>query len=199
MSSVAISTDQKPFKERAHRFIDRYRIECGIGLSLFLQLMVLFFWWVPDFNFNRLDNLVEEVAFVDNVAITEPTTEAVPEDGDFDLTDKKKEEKKEDPRIAGAQDAVISGATPPVDLTPNLKPDYTADARAAGVTGTITLEMVIADTGEVLQVRNVGKKLGYGLEESAVIAFRRKRFSPSILEGKAITVKVLVPGLFTLN
>ncbi|PKA10307.1 energy transducer TonB, partial [Leptospira meyeri] len=45
----------------------------------------------------------------------------------------------------------------------------------------------------------VGKQLGGGLEEEAIKVYRRKRFSPSILEGKAITVKVLVPIRFTLN
>jgi protein TonB len=63
----------------------------------------------------------------------------------------------------------------------------------------MTLEIVIADSGEVLQVRSVGKKFGFGLEEQAIRVYRTKKFSPSILDGKAITVKVLVPIRFTLN
>lgn len=63
----------------------------------------------------------------------------------------------------------------------------------------MTLEVIIGNTGEVLRVRSVGKQLGGGLEEEAIKVYRRKRFSPSILEGKAITVKVLVPIRFTLN
>ena len=118
----------------------------------------------------------------------------------MELTDKKKvQEIKEDPRIAGAEDAAISGATAPIDLTPSIRPEYTDQARAEGITGTLTLEIIIADSGEVLQARSVGKKLGFGLEEQAVSTYRRKRFAPSILEGKAITVKVLVPIRFSLN
>ncbi|TGL56550.1 energy transducer TonB [Leptospira ognonensis] len=174
-------------------------MEAGLLLSALVQLAILFFWFTPNFDSNSLDDLIEEVAFIDNVQITEPTNESKPTDGDFDLTDKEKEEKKEDPRIAGASDPIVSGATSPVDLSPNTRPEYTSEAKSLGITGTMTLEVVISDTGEVLRVRSVGKTLGGGLELEAITTYKRKRFSPSILEGKPITVKVLVPIRFTLN
>lgn len=186
---------QNKLKSKLKRFVERYPYESWIGLSFVLQILILLFWYTPTIEFDRLDKLVEEVAFIDNLSIQEPA-EGAPEDGDFELTDTLK--KKEDPRIAGAQDAVISGATAPVDLTPNVIPVFTSDAKAAGISGTTTLEIVIADTGEVLRVRSVGKALGFGLEESAIEAFYKKRYSPSILEGKAITVKVLIPVRFSL-
>ncbi|PJZ57896.1 energy transducer TonB [Leptospira barantonii] len=186
---------QNKLKVKLRRFIERYPYESWIGLSFVIQILILLFWYTPSIEFNRLEKLVEEVAFIDNLSIQEPA-EGAPEDGDFELTDTLK--KKEDPRIAGAQDAVISGATAPVDLTPNVIPVFTSEAKAAGISGTTTLEIVIADTGEVLRVRSVGKALGFGLEESAVEAFYKKRYSPSILEGKAITVKVLIPVRFSL-
>ncbi|TGL77349.1 energy transducer TonB [Leptospira yasudae] len=186
---------QNKLKSKLKRFIERYPYESWIGLSFVIQILILFFWYTPSIEFNRLEKLVEEVAFIDNLSIQEPA-EGAPEDGDFELTDTLK--KKEDPRIAGAQDAVISGATAPVDLTPNVIPVFTSEAKAAGISGTTTLEIVIADTGEVLRVRSVGKALGYGLEESAIEAFYKKKYSPSILEGKAITVKVLIPVRFSL-
>ncbi|WCL51300.1 energy transducer TonB [Leptospira sp. GIMC2001] len=185
-------------RQRIHRFIERYRLETGIAVSTVIQALIIFFWYTPAFDYDNLDNLVEEVAFIDSVSIQEPS-DATPDDGDFELTDKEKVEKKEDPRIASASDPIVSGATSPVDLTPNVRPEYTAEARSAGVTGTMTLEVIISEAGEVLRVRSVGKKLGNGLEESAIAVYRRKRFSPSILQGKAITVKVLVPVRFTLN
>ena len=101
--------------------------------------------------------------------------------------------------MAGASDPIVSGATSPIDLSPNVRPEYTDEAKAQGITGTMTLEVVIANTGEVLRVRSVGKTLGSGLEQAAIATYRKKRFSPSILEGKPITVKVLVPIRFTLN
>lgn len=181
-----------------HRFIDRNRMNVGLTISTILQLLVLFFWYTPDLKFNSLDKFVDEVAFVDSVSITENVADT-PTDGDVELADQLKKEIKEDPRIAGAQDSVLSGATAPIDLSPSIKPDYTDEARAAGVEGTMTLEIVIADSGEVLQVRSVGKKFGFGLEEQAIRVYRTKKFSPSVLDGKAITVKVLVPIRFTLN
>lgn len=143
-----------------------------------------------------MDRLVDEVAFVDNLVIQEPNVGEAADDGEFEVTDTIK--KKEDLRIAGAQDAIISGATAPVDLTPNITPDYPDEARSAGITGTSTLEVIIAENGQVLRVRSVGKSLGFGLDEAAIEAFYKKRYSPSILEGKPITVKVLIPVRFSL-
>ncbi len=192
---------KRSLRNKIHRFIERNRLNVGITLSTFIQLCILFFWQTPELDINKLDHLVEEVAFIDSVSIKDPNmADAPPDDGEVELTDKKKvQEIKEDPRIAGAEDAAISGATAPIDLSPSIRPEYTDQARAEGITGTLTLEIIIADSGEVLQARSVGKKLGFGLEEQAVSTYRRKRFSPSILEGKAITVKVLVPIRFSLN
>ncbi|PJZ69309.1 energy transducer TonB [Leptospira perolatii] len=171
-------------------------METFLTSSLIIQLLVLFFWYTPPITYDRLDKLVDEVAFVDNLVIQDPNVGEAPDDGEFEVTDTLK--KKEDSRIAGAQDAIVSGATAPVDLTPNMVPEYTKDAQSAGVTGTTTLEVIIADSGEVLRVRAVGKPLGFGLEESAIQSFYKKRYSPSVLEGKPITVKVYVPVRFSL-
>lgn len=188
--------------EKTHRFIDRNRMNVGLSLSLILQLLLLFFWYVPKPSLeDKTKNVAEDIAFVD-VNLQAPTTNApdIPDDGEIELTDKKIIKKDEpDPRISGAQDAVFSGATAPVDLSPTARPEYTAEARSNGITGTITLEVIIADSGEVLRVRSVGKKLGFGLEEAAIRTYRKKKFSPSILDGKPITVKVLVPIRFSLN
>lgn len=159
-------------KGKLRRWVDRYRMEFFLSVSFLLQMFVLFFWYTPSVEFNRLDRLVDEVAFVDNLVIQEPNVGEAADDGEFEVTDTIK--KKEDPRIAGAQDAIISGATAPVDLTPNVVPDYPSEARSAGITGTSTLELIIADNGQVLRVRSVGKTLGFGLEEAAIDAFYKK-------------------------
>ncbi|EMJ96361.1 energy transducer TonB [Leptospira alstonii] len=183
-------------KGKLRKRIDRYRMEFFLSVSFFLQIFVLFFWYTPSIEFNRLDRLVDEVAFVDNLVIQEPNAGEAVDDGEFEATDTIK--KKEDPRIAGAQDAIISGATAPVDLTPNITPDYPSEARSAGIAGTSTLEVIIAENGQVLRVRSVGKPLGFGLDEAAIDAFYKKRYSPSVLDGKPITVKVLIPVRFSL-
>ena len=195
------NSEVKPRRSKraiVHRFIDRNRLNVGLTISTVLQLLVLFFWYTPDLKFNSLDKFVDEVAFVDSVSITENVADT-PTDGDVEVAETLKKEVKEDPRISGAQDAILSGATAPVDLNPSLRPEYTEEARAQGIEGAITLEVVIADTGDVLQVRSIGKKFGFGLEEEAIKVYRSKKFSPSYLEGKPITVKVLVPIRFRLN
>lgn len=105
----------------------------------------------------------------------------------------------EDPRIAGAVNPVVGGATSPVDLTPEIIPEYTAKARAAGIEGTVTLEVIIADDGKVLRVRPVGRPLGLGLDQAAARAFRRKKFKPSVGPSGPITVKFYQPVRFSLN
>ncbi|MCC6274882.1 MAG: energy transducer TonB [Leptospiraceae bacterium] len=104
----------------------------------------------------------------------------------------------EDPRISGAVDPVIGNATAPVDMNPEIVPEYTADARSAGIEGTVTLEIVVSDDGKVLRVRSVGRKLGYGLEDSAIYSFKKKKYVPSKADGKPITVKFYQPVRFSL-
>ncbi len=194
MNQVVTTSSKK--RSGLRRFVDRYRVETFLVSSATLQLFALFFWYSPPNTYDSLDKLIDEVAFVDNLVIQDPNVGEAPDDGEFEVTDTLK--KKEDARIAGAQDAIVSGATAPIDLAPNVQPEYTKDAQSAGVAGTLTLEIIIADSGEVLRVRNIGKTLGYGLEESAIQAFYKKRYSPSVLEGKPITVKVLIPVRFSL-
>ncbi|PKA14401.1 energy transducer TonB [Leptospira haakeii] len=196
MNQVVSSPSSSKKRSGLRRFVDRYRMETFLGSSAILQIAALLFWYTPPNTYDHLDKLIDEVAFVENLVIQDPNVGEAPDDGEFEVTDTLK--KKEDSRIAGAQDAIVSGATAPVDLSPNLQPEYTKDAQSAGVGGTLTLEVIIADSGEVLRVRNIGKTLGYGLEESAIQAFYKKRYSPSMLEGKAITVKVYVPVRFSL-
>lgn len=105
----------------------------------------------------------------------------------------------EDPRIASAVNPVVGGATNPVDLNPEVIPQYTPAARAAGIEGAVTLELVIAEDGKVLRAKPVGKKLGMGLDEAASATYRKKRFKPSIgPAGKAIVVKFYYRVKFSL-
>lgn len=104
-----------------------------------------------------------------------------------------------DPRIGTAQNHLMANATAPIDLNPSVTPEYTARARAAGIEGTIILELIISDEGEVLRAKPVGKTLGMGLEQSAIACYERKRYKPSMnSDGKTITVKIYQPVRFEL-
>ncbi len=104
-----------------------------------------------------------------------------------------------DPRVGTAVNPMVSNATIPIDLSPEVQPEYTSQARSAGIQGTVILELIISDEGDVLRAKPVGKQLGHGLEQSASRCFRRKKFKPSVnSSGKSITVKIYQPVRFAL-
>lgn len=142
----------------------------------------------------------EEIAFVSTIELAEPQTANQEEaQGEIKETEKLDTQVKEDPRISSAQNVFMIGATLPIDLTPDIKPEYPMEARKNGIEGVVTLEIVIADTGEVLRAIPINKPLGFGLEQAAIAAFLKKKYQPAIYEGKPITVKVMVPVQFRLN
>ncbi|EMO75785.1 hypothetical protein LEP1GSC127_1203 [Leptospira kirschneri str. 200801925] len=51
------------------------------------------FWYTPSVQFDRLDRLVDEVAFVDNLVIQEPNVGEAADDGEFEVTDTIKKRK----------------------------------------------------------------------------------------------------------
>lgn len=90
--------------------------------------------------------------------------------------------------------------TMPVDLSPNIKPEYTTAARAEGVEGTLTLEIVVSEQGKVVRAISIGKKLGFGLDQSAIRAYKAKSFKPATNgEGKPIKIKYYERIKFTLK
>jgi periplasmic protein TonB len=68
-------------------------------------------------------------------------------------------------------------------------PSYTAAAEAAGVEVELPLELVIDRTGSVQSARTL-QHVGYGLDEAAVAAVRRYRFSPAWRAGKPVAVRM---------
>lgn len=116
-----------------------------------------------------------------------------------DKVDPNAKEVYSDP-YAGAVNPGTGAASPPVDLTPQITPQYTAAARNAGIEGTIVLEIVLSEKGKVLRARPVGKRLGHGLEGAAIAAFKAKEFKPSVSHatGKPILVKFYQPVRFVL-
>jgi len=145
------------------------------------------------------DDAYENIAFV---AVDVQEAEDAPEvaaEGEIEPTEKILEE-KEDDRVASAQNVHAIGATPPVDLAPSDKPDYTVEARQAGWQGVVVATVVISEEGRVLQVLVPNHQdPGYGIAQAIVRKYRGKRFRPAILDGKPITVKMQIPVRFTLN
>jgi periplasmic protein TonB len=87
---------------------------------------------------------------------------------------------------------VPRGAEPCSDLVGKPKvvsrsvPVYTAEARAASVSGKVRVELTVDDHGRVAAVRLV-EKLGFGLDEAAVAAARAMTFEPPVRCGKTVS------------
>jgi TonB family protein len=90
-----------------------------------------------------------------------------------------------------------SGIAPP-RLLREVKADYTEQARRAGITGDVVLEIVVRRDGSVGDVR-VLKGLGGGLNDRAVQAVRQWRFAPATRLGSPVDVIVEVSVEFKLR
>ncbi|RPE09661.1 TonB family protein [Chitinophaga lutea] len=67
---------------------------------------------------------------------------------------------------------------------------YPKEARAAGITGAITVEFLILANGRVGNPATMGEVIGYGLEEEAMrLVEKMPKWIPAKLDGKAVTTK----------
>lgn len=104
--------------------------------------------------------------------------------------------------IARAQEIVHgpqAGVAMPMVIR-EVKPDYTPEAKKAGIQGLIEMSVVVKDDGTVGEV-TVTKSLDqkYGLDDQAVIAMKKWLFRPGTKEGKPVAVRVNVEMTFTLK
>jgi protein TonB len=90
-----------------------------------------------------------------------------------------------------------AGITPPRMLH-EVKATYTEEARRAGVTGEVLLEVVVNRTGGVGSVRLL-RGLGSGLDQRAIDAVRQWSFAPATRNGTPVDVIVEVSVEFSLR
>lgn len=74
---------------------------------------------------------------------------------------------------------------------------YTMFAQRDKVQGTLQLRMVVDATGVPHRIA-VARPLGYGLDEQAVEAMAKWRFSPAMLDGRPVASEVVVEQQFAL-
>ena len=87
--------------------------------------------------------------------------------------------------------------TAPVPLA-RVEAVYPPQARAAGVSGTVALELDVDAEGNVTAVK-VTRAAGFGFDESAVAAARALKFRPATHDGKPVAVTVAFEQRFTLR
>jgi len=66
---------------------------------------------------------------------------------------------------------------------------YTDAAKAAGVEGTVVLDLTVAENGTTREIK-VTQGLSHGLDEAAIAAVRACSFSPGEKEGKRVPVRI---------
>jgi TonB family protein len=85
-------------------------------------------------------------------------------------------------------------------LIHKVEPEYTAEAREAGLEGTVVLGVEVGTDGTAHDIR-VTRSLGMGLDEKGVEAVRLWKFEPATRDGKPVAVKATIeinfrpPGL----
>lgn len=95
--------------------------------------------------------------------------------------------------------ALGDGVTPPA-VVREVKPQYTPEAKANKIQGSVWLQIVVQADGTVGDVevsRSLDQK--YGLDEEAVKAARQWTFKPGTKDGKAVPVQVTLELTFTLR
>jgi protein TonB len=90
-----------------------------------------------------------------------------------------------------------NGVSAPV-VVKEVKPQYTAKAKEAGIQGFVVLECVVETDGSVGEV-NVTKSLDEELDQQAVNAARQWRFEPGKKDGKAVRVRITLEMTFSLR
>ena len=82
-------------------------------------------------------------------------------------------------------------------LVEKTEPEYSDEARRAGLEGTVHLTGTISEQG-VPQEMRVTKSLGLGLDEQALATIQQWRFRPPPLEGRPLPAPITVPVEFRL-
>ena len=83
-------------------------------------------------------------------------------------------------------------------LVKEVKPQYTAKAKRAGIEGTVLLDCIVETDGSVGDV-TVTKSLDEELDQQAVVAARQWTFQPGKKNGKAVRVQIALEMTFTLK
>ena len=77
---------------------------------------------------------------------------------------------------------------------------YPARALEAEVSGTVIVNFLVTSKGQVRNVKTIGKKLGYGLEEEAIRVIKTMpRWKPGKNNGKAVDVVMDIPINFSID
>lgn len=78
-----------------------------------------------------------------------------------------------------------------------VRPEFTTEARTAGIDGVVLIELEIDDRGDVVLAK-VKKGLGHGLDEASLDAAKRTHFVPATRCGKPVAAPLVIKMRFSL-
>ncbi|HTQ06856.1 MAG TPA: energy transducer TonB [Polyangiaceae bacterium] len=78
-----------------------------------------------------------------------------------------------------------------------VRPEFTTEARTAGVDGVVMIDLEIDDRGDVISAK-VRKGLGHGLDESSLEAAKKTHFIPATRCGKPVAAPLVIKMRFSL-
>ena len=92
-----------------------------------------------------------------------------------------------------------NGVSLPV-VVMEVKPQYTAAAMQAKIQGSVWLECVVGETGDIVETK-VTRSLDaeYGLDQAAIDAASQWKFKPGLKDGKPVSVRITIELTFTLK
>lgn len=91
-----------------------------------------------------------------------------------------------------------SGKTIAPKLIHKVEPEYSQEARDAGLEGTVVLGVEVGTDGLAHGIR-VLRRLGMGLDEKAVETVRSWKFEPGTRDGKPVAVSAAIEMNFRLS
>jgi periplasmic protein TonB len=97
----------------------------------------------------------------------------------------------------GDKNRVGGGVTGPT-LIYKVDPEYSEEARKARFEGIVILEAIVRSDG-LVDVVNLVRSLGFGLDQSAIDAVKKWRFRPATKNGKPVQVPLRVEVSFNLR
>jgi TonB family protein len=101
------------------------------------------------------------------------------------------------PTVSGGVYRVGGGVTVP-ELISGREAEYTVEARAARIEGTIELVVTIGQDG-VPRETKIQKALGCGLDEKAIQCVAQWRFTPGVYQGSPVPVAASIHMNFRLE
>jgi TonB family protein len=92
----------------------------------------------------------------------------------------------------------VGGGVSAPAVVHSVEPEFSEQARAASLQGTVALQLIVDAEGNPQNIR-ITRHLGMGLDEKAVEAVRQYKFRPAMYQGHPVAVQIVVDIDFHLH